>query len=221
MEDKQIIVRKAARALDRAGLVNAYGHCSVRLDKETFLVCKAGPMGNIKPGEGGTVVPVEGPLPEGVLGEVRVHQQIYRRRPEINAVCRVLPPNVMALSALGVTPKARHGFSAFFSPEVPFYNSPALMRSDEVAGDVAATMGNMGAVIMRGNGCVTAGENMMQAVTLAWYVEDSARVELAALASGRAGTAPLFTEEEARARAVWTGNVAERMWEYLTRDDPE
>lgn len=217
----QIMVRKAARALDRAGLVNAYGHCSIRLDETSFLVCKAGPMGNLRPGDDGTVVPVKGPLPDGVLGEVRVHQQIYQRRPEINAVCRILPPNVMALSALGLSPKARHGFSAYFYPQVPFFDDPTLMRSDEVAGAVAETMGLMGAVILRGNGCVTAGENIMQAVTLGWYVEDAARVELAALSAGMAATAPLFTQQQSHARAVWGGNVAERMWDFLTRGDPE
>ncbi len=45
MEQQQIIVRKMARALARGGLVNAYGHCSVRLDEKSFLVCAAKPMG--------------------------------------------------------------------------------------------------------------------------------------------------------------------------------
>ena len=39
MEQQQIIVRKMARALARAGLVTAFGHCSVRLDGKSFLVC--------------------------------------------------------------------------------------------------------------------------------------------------------------------------------------
>ena len=73
-------VRLAARALARGALVHAYGHCSARRDAARFIVCAAKPMGIIAAGEAGTVVPVDGPLPQGVLGEVRIHQAIYRRR---------------------------------------------------------------------------------------------------------------------------------------------
>jgi hypothetical protein len=69
-------VRLAARALARHGLVHAYGHCSERLDANHFLVCAARPMGLIAAGEPGVIVPVVGPLPDGVLGEVRIHQQL-------------------------------------------------------------------------------------------------------------------------------------------------
>ena len=45
LEELQRDLRIAARALARAGLVTAYGHCSVRLDADCFLVCAAKPMG--------------------------------------------------------------------------------------------------------------------------------------------------------------------------------
>jgi HCOMODA/2-hydroxy-3-carboxy-muconic semialdehyde decarboxylase len=85
---RERLVRRAARALGNAGLVTAYGHCSARIDATTFLVCAPQPMGMIAAGEPGTVVSVEGPLPEGVLGEVRIHQQVYRRRPDVGGIAR-------------------------------------------------------------------------------------------------------------------------------------
>jgi HCOMODA/2-hydroxy-3-carboxy-muconic semialdehyde decarboxylase len=221
LAQKQIEVRQAARALSRAGLVDAYGHCSARLDADTFLVCKAGPMGLISPGENGTVCPVEGPLPDGVLGEVRVHQQIYQKRDDAGAVCRVIPPQVMAMSVLGRPPKARHGFGAFFYPSPAFWNDPVLMRSDAVAASVADTLGHANGIILRGNGAVVVGADIQQAVTLTWFLEDMCRVELAVLAAGEADRAPLLTEAEATHRADWAGQVAERMWSYLTYGDPE
>lgn len=106
----QRLVRMAARALGRAGLVHAYGHCSMRLDEECFLVCAAKPMGSIKTGDAGIVTPVNGPLPEGVLGEVRIHQQIYRRRPDVGGICRVMPPhdNGAFRAWTNAPPVARH-----------------------------------------------------------------------------------------------------------------
>ena len=52
----EVLVRKAARALGRHGLVHAYGHVSARIDERTFLVCAPEPMGLIAPGTPGTVV---------------------------------------------------------------------------------------------------------------------------------------------------------------------
>ena len=216
-----MVVRKGARALSRAGLVTAYGHCSVKLNDKQMLVCRAGPMGTIHPGERGTIASIEGALPDGVLGEVRVHQQLYQRRPDIEAVCRVIPPRAMTMASLGRPPKVRHGFGAFFYPSPAYWDDPTLMRSDTVAAAVAETMGQSSGIILRGHGVVVAGADMKQAVTLAWFLEDMCRVELEVLATGEADSAPLLTEDQARGRASWAGNVAERMWDYLTADDPE
>ncbi|HUL93875.1 MAG TPA: class II aldolase/adducin family protein [Burkholderiales bacterium] len=221
MEEQQIVVRKMARALARAGLVTAFGHCSVRLDERSFLVCASKPMGIIKPGEPGTVVPIDGALPEGVLGEVRMHQQVYGRRAEIKAICRFISPNVVALAALGLTPRARHGQGAHFYPQVPFWPDPGLIRNDPAAVGVAETMGKAPAVVVSVNGAVTGAETPQQAVTLAVFLEDAARVELTALYAGLADKAPRMSEEQARTRATWQGNIAERMWDHLTANDPE
>ena len=82
-------------------------------------------------------------------------------------------------------------------------------------------MGKAPAVVVGINGSVTAGETPEQAVTLAWFLEDSARVELAALSAGLADKAPRMNEEQAKNRATWQGRIAERMWEHLTAGDPE
>jgi HCOMODA/2-hydroxy-3-carboxy-muconic semialdehyde decarboxylase len=221
MEEQQIAVRKMARALARAGLVTAYGHCSVRLDGKSFLVCASKPMGLIGPGEPGTVVSTDAPLPEGVLGEVRMHQQIYKRRAGVKAICRFISPNVVTLAALGLTPKARHGQGAHFWPQVPFWPDPGLIRNDPAAVGVAQTMGEAPAVVVSVNGAVTGAETPQQAVALAVFLEDAARVELAALSTGLADKAPRLSEEQAKSRATWQGRIAERMWDHLTANDPE
>ncbi len=214
-------VRMAARAMGRAGLVTAFGHCSVRLADDSFLVCAARPMGLIAAGEPGTVVSTTGALPEGVLGEVRMHQQIYSRRPEVQAICRFLSPQVMALAAMGCTPRARHGYSAYFYPQVPFWKDPALVRNDLAAAGVAETLGPSSAVIVGVNGAVTVADSMEKALTLAWFLEDSARVELAVRAAGGADHRVFDSPAAAAERATWQGRIAERMWDHLTAGDPE
>lgn len=178
-------------------------------------------MGLIQPGERGNVVPVDGPLPDHVLGEVRVHQHIYQRRPDITAICRFISPNILALAAMGRTPKARHGFGSYFFPQVPIWAGVSLARTDAAAAAIANVMAEFPAVVMGVNGAVTAAETPERALTLAWNLEDAARIELAIIACGMERDTRLLSAEEAKERATWAGGVAERMWAYLTHGDPE
>ncbi len=212
---QQSLVQVAARALGRAGLVHAYGHCSMRLDANHFLVCAAQPMGLIQDEEG-TVVSVVGALPDGVLGEVRVHQAIYARRADVSGICRIMPPAVMALSTQGIVPRPRHGIGAYFHPGPAFWDDPRLLRSDESAILLAEALGALNAMVMRGNGAIVCGENLQQAVTLSWFLEDSARVERDVRSMGLDPSAGVLDAKEISARQVWSGGVVERMWQHLT-----
>lgn len=176
-------------------------------------------MGLIAPGEDGTVVPVSGALPEGVLGEVRIHQQIYANRPEVGGVVRCMSPKAMALGVLRRTPRPLHGFGSYFSPGAPLWDDPQLLRDDTAAAALAVAMGQAPAIVMRGNGVVTAAETLERAVVLAWYLEDAARVELEVLHAGV--EAAVLTPDEAAKRATFQGGIVERMWQYLTAGDPE
>lgn len=214
-------VRLAARALGRHNLVHAYGHVSARIDKDRFQVCAPKPMGMIEPGEDGTIVPVNGALPEGVLGEVRCHQRIYARRPEVNGISRVFPRSVLTLSSLRRTPKARIGFGTYFYPQPPLWDDPLLIRSDEQATDFAETLGDARAIVMRGNGAVCVGPTVEESVIMAFYLEESAATELAVLATGRENESVCYTSEQASIRATGTGRIYERLWDYMTAGDPE
>ncbi len=221
IEVTQRRVRMAARALARHGLGHAYGHISARLDGETFLVCAPKPMGLIAVGEAGDVVPIEGALPDGVLGEVRCHQQIYRRRADVNGICRTFLRDVMTLSTMRLTPRARHGFASYFAPSPPLWDNAALLRSDEAAGRLAETLGDARAIVMRGNGAIMTGASVEESIVMAFYLEEAAKTELAVLAAGDRVTPVEMTEDEAEARAVSSGRIFERMWDYLTFGDPE
>jgi len=220
MIDLARTVRIAARALARAGLVHAYGHCSARIDADRFLVCPSMPMGQIPVDAECIEVPVEGPLPKGVLGEVRLHQRIYARDAEVGGIVRFMGPSVMALAAAGTVPRMRHGFGTYFAPAVGFWDDIQLVRDDAKAAGAIAAMGESRGLLMRGNGGVAAGASLKEAVVLAWYLEDMCRVDLAVRSAGMAET-PEIPLPEARARAVWAGGILERMWSHMTFGDPE
>jgi HCOMODA/2-hydroxy-3-carboxy-muconic semialdehyde decarboxylase len=212
-------VRAAARTLAKAGLVHAYGHCSTRLGGEQFLVSPPKPLGLVAPEDVPVAVSTTGKLPAGALPEVIAHQHIYGLRAEVGGIVRFQSPHIMTLSVLGRTPRALHGFGSYFAPCPPLHSDPRLVRNDASAAALAQRMGGARAIVMRGNGAITAGATLEEAVALAWYLEDAARVELAAL---NTGLEPLvFTAEEARDRAIDAEAMLRRMWNWMSADDPE
>jgi HCOMODA/2-hydroxy-3-carboxy-muconic semialdehyde decarboxylase len=212
-------LRMTSRALARAGLVHAYGHCSSRIDGRQFMVSPAKPLGLVLPGDAPVVVPVSGPLPGGALPEVIAHQNIYRLRADVSGIVRFQSPHIMSLSALGRTPRALHGFGAYFAPHPPMHEDPRLIRDAASGVAVAEKLGPARAIVMRGNGAITVGASIAEALVMAWYLEDAARVELAVLSTGL--QAKEYSPAEAKDRAVTAGRLVERMWDWLTAGDPE
>lgn len=212
------LVRVASRAIGNAALAHAYGHCSTRLDARDFLVSPAKPLGMVSQADVPVPVSTEGPLPPDVLGEVRIHQQIYRLRPDVRGIVRFQSPKLMSLAALGRSPSVLHGFGSYFAPQPPFWDDPRLVRDDERAVAVARRLQSARAIVLRGNGAVTVGQSLQEACVLAWYLEDSARVELDVHASGEPGL--VFSAEESNERATMQGRIIERMWDWLTRHEP-
>jgi HCOMODA/2-hydroxy-3-carboxy-muconic semialdehyde decarboxylase len=209
----------AARAVARAGLVHAYGHCSVRVGAHAFVVTPPKALGLVSTDDDPVVVPTEGALPSAALPEVLAHQAVYRARGDVAGIVRFQSPQLTALSTLGLTPRARHGFGAYFAPCAPLHDDPRLVRAPAAANRLVGRLGASRAIVMRGNGAITVGGSIEEAVVMAWYLEDAARVELTVLATGREGLE--LTADEARDRATTSGRIIERMWEWLTAGDPE
>jgi HCOMODA/2-hydroxy-3-carboxy-muconic semialdehyde decarboxylase len=215
---QQKLLQMAARALGRTGLVHAYGHCSLRLDGQHFLVCAAMPMGRIAD-EPGSVVPVIGPLPKGVLGEVCAHQAIYAARRDVQAICRIMPPALMALSTQSIVPRARHGIGAYFHPGPVLWDNPRLLRDHESASQLATALADHNAIVMRGNGALVCADSLEKATVLSWFLEDAARVERDVRAMGFDAASGVLDGAEIVARQVWAGGVVERMWQWMTNEN--
>ena len=163
-------------------------------------------------------VGVDGPLPDGALPEVRLHQQIYASRADVAGIVRFQSPKLMSLSTMGRTPEARHGLGSYFAPRAPLWANPRLARDDDTAKAIAAALGSARAIVLRGNGALTVGRCIEEAVVLAWYLEDAARVELDVLGTGSAGC--VFDAAQAADRAITSGRLFERMWDWLVAGDP-
>ncbi|HEY4238359.1 MAG TPA: class II aldolase/adducin family protein [Kofleriaceae bacterium] len=204
-------VALAARALARHGLVHAYGHVSAR-SGDGFVVTGPHPLRIAAPL---VEVSLDGALPPGALPEVRMHQAIYRARPDVGGICRFQSPSVIALSAIGKTPRALHGLGAY-APDAPLWDDPLLVRDPERAAGVATQLGAARAIVLRGNGAISVGATVREAACHAFFLEDAARVELAVLATREAAVP--YTRAQCDARGAGDAQLYARMWEFLVAD---
>jgi ribulose-5-phosphate 4-epimerase/fuculose-1-phosphate aldolase len=205
----------AGRALAAEGLVTAFGHISARAGSESALITPSRPLGSLRDDEQLLELSLEAEeLPPGVPGEAWIHWAIYRGRADANAVCRAQPPTATAFSVAATSIRALHGQGAFLGEVVPVHEDARLVRSKELGLQVAERLGGGSAVLLRGNGAVTVGATVGEAVARMWVLEASARLNLAA-PQGRSLDPDEF--------AAWAGvapEILERIWHYLTREEP-
>jgi len=131
-------LRMLGRALDRAGLAGPFGHCSLRLDAETFLVTPPHPL-RVLGTRPCVVAPVHGALPEGVLPEVRLDQAVYRARPDVGAVATITPASVDALAGRNLA--ACDPGAAYFGAGPVRHDGPESPADDAGAAALAAALG--------------------------------------------------------------------------------
>ncbi len=191
----------ACRVLVGEGLVEAYGHVSARLPGSSrFVVTPRRAPSLLRGPEDLLVMDLEGRCVEGEGEpplEVWMHTEVYRRRPQVGALCRTHGFAGTAWSTLGEPLRPVHGFGAFLGAEVPVFSTPFLITDASLGAAVAETLGSGEAVLLRGNGQLVAGHTVGEACVKAIFLEQSARIHLAARAAGR----PLvWTPEEVARR---------------------
>ncbi|MFD4676268.1 class II aldolase/adducin family protein [Lentzea sp. NPDC058450] len=198
-----------------SGLVTAFGHVSA-LVGDRVLITPPRPLGTLTLTDRAvTLDRTATALPEGTPQEAWIHLAIYRARPDVHAICRAQPETATALASAGVPIRPLHGQGAFLGPEVPVFDDPRLVRDEERARALAATLGSAPAVLMRGNGAVTVGADVGQAVARMWLLETSARINAQAVAAGRPRV--LSADEQAAWRAAET-ELLGRLWAHLRTD---
>lgn len=204
----------AARVLAQEGLVDAFGHVSVR-SPLGFSVTPARPLGMLADTDALVDVDVNAPaLPPGAPKEAWIHSEIYRHRPDVGAICRAQPPAVNAAAGADIVLQALHGQGAFVGSAVAVHDDATLVRDRRLGAAVAATLGGGDAVVLRGSGAVTLGSTPGMAAALMYVLEATARINLVAASVGRAR--PLSEREYEAWRSV-APEVLERLWAYLAQ----
>ena len=199
MSDLQTTVATACRILAQQGLAaDVLGHVSIRHDADTILLRCRGPEDRgllFTVADDVRVVDLDGhgDLDGGyaVPNEFHIHTELFRARPDVQAVVHAHPRDVMVADLAGV--QLRQVFGAYNIPasrlasqRVPVYPRSVLVRTPELGRAVAGAIGGSGACILRGHGIVTVGETVEQATLRALDLAELSRISTeVALLGGR------------------------------------
>jgi HCOMODA/2-hydroxy-3-carboxy-muconic semialdehyde decarboxylase len=202
----------ANRILAEHGVIDAYGHVSVRSPSDPgryFLARSIAP-------ELVTQADIleydleSNPVDARSMESVRerfIHGEIYKARPEVNAVVHNHSPSVVPFSVTTVAMRPLFHMAAFVGEGVPNFEirdvqkgTDLLIKTPYLGQALAKTLGRSPAALMRGHGSVTVGETLPRAVGRSVYLELSARMQLQAIAiAGPVGKIDYLDESEVRA----------------------
>ena len=193
--DKNLIddLVAANRILAEHGVIDAYGHVSIRSpdDPKRFFLARAIAPETVQADDileyGLDSNPVDARGRDSV-SERFIHSEIYRARPDVMSVVHNHSPSVIPFSVTGVKLRALFHMASFIGEGLPNFEirkvkkgSDLLVRDAKLGKALAKTLGKSPATLMRGHGSAVTGENLLRAVGRSIYLEMSARMQMQAL----------------------------------------
>jgi len=210
-------VISACRVLSDQKLVEGFGHVSARLpDSGSFLLTPRISLALVTEADlltlnlDGKVREDRHPAPF----EAWLHTAIMKSKPAVNAVTRIHArvANMFSVTDRKLEPVHNHG--SFFSGGVPVFKKPDLISSAALGAEMVETLGAHPAILLRGNGQVTVGRTIAEAVMMAIYLEEAAAILYGALQIGT--PIPLTQAESSQRRIEALPPVdLERAWNFF------
>jgi L-fuculose-phosphate aldolase len=194
---RQQVVQTSLRLHQAGWVANHDGNVSVRLTGERFLItCTAISKAEVDDAAL-LVVDAQGKVLEGrrkPFSELDLHLAAYRARPDVAAVLHAHPPYATATGLVGQALDCPAMPEAVVSlgPVVPLALR-ALPKSENGAKQVAELFAEHDAVLLSGNGALTVGDDLSQALLRMELVEHLAKIM--SLARGMGTVRPLSAGE--------------------------
>ncbi len=206
------------------GIVDAFGHVSVRHDQDPdrFLLARNMAPATVSPDDivefmlDGTPVNAAG---RAVYLERFIHGEIYKARPDVQAIVHSHSPTVLPFS---VSQRTRlrpvcH-MSGFLGGGTPIFEireaagdgTDLLIRDQGLGAALAQKLGESSFVLMRGHGSTVVGPSLKHAVYRAVYAEVNARLQVEAV---RLGEVTYLSDKEAETAQRNIETQIDRPWE--------
>ena len=217
----------ANRILANEGVVDAFGHVSVRdpRNPERYVMAYSRSPSLVGledllefEADGSKVRPED---PRRPYGERVIHGAIYEARPDVNAVVHHHSYDVVPFSVSTTPLRPIMHVTAIIGDEIPvwdirddFGDTDMLVRSMEMGRRLAQVLGDNTCMLIRGHGAVVAGANVKQAVMSAVYLQVNAQLVAESLRMGE----PEYlspSEIEQSFETTFSPLALDRVWEYF------
>jgi HCOMODA/2-hydroxy-3-carboxy-muconic semialdehyde decarboxylase len=154
-----------------------------------------------------------------------IHGEIYKARPDVNAIVHSHSPTVVPFSAIKIPLQPLLHNAAFLSFGVPVFeirrmvsNSDLMISTPALGAGLAKALGpKADVVLLRGHGDAVVGPSLPVAVFRAYYTEINARQQAQAIALGGAAVT-YISPEEAVVTDKEMQHAAGRPWELWKRE---
>ena len=150
-------------------------------------------------------------------GELPIHIEIYRKRPDINCVVHTHPLYATAFSASNQNLKPVNNESVLFANPLPYFDKVTdLVVTPELGEALADKLGDEKAIILKNHGIVVVGETIEQATVRAFLLEKAVKTLFVAKVFGE----PTWTDDaeaQRKAKRIFTAAKIKAMWQALVR----
>jgi len=215
-----------SRILADQGVLDAYGHISVRSDKrpDHFLMSRSRAPALMTAAD----VMELGPDSEAVSDKRKgfieryIHGEIYRTRPDVMAVVHSHSPSVIPFGVTRTRLQPIYHMGSFLWSGAPVWDirtvrqeNDLLVRDRPLGAALAGALGKCNCVLMRGHGMTVVGASVQEAVFRAVYTEMNARLQLQA--TQLEGPIEFLSDEEGKRSTAANAGTLERPWEVWKR----
>jgi len=216
----------ANRILALQGVLDAYGHVSVRSDTNPahFYMSRSLAPQLVTAAD----VMEHGPDSEPIADtrqaylERYLHGEMYRQRPDVMAVVHSHSDSVIPFAVTKGRLRPIYHMASFLWSGVPVYDirestpdNDLLIRDRRLGAELAGVLGNCSCVLMRGHGMTVVGDSLPEVVFRAVYTERNAKLQ--GLAAQLEGPIEFLSDEEGRRATATNRGTVERPWELWKR----
>jgi len=215
----------ANRVLANEGVVDAYGHVSIRnpLNKNEYLLSRSLSPELVTEEDifafslDGNPIEKNSPTP---YLERFIHGSIYKKRTDINAVVHSHADEVLPFTISETALQPVIHTASDMGLEVPvwdirdqFGDTNLLVTNEDQGDDLAVGLGDNKVILMRGHGFTAAGRSLIEVVKVAIYLPKNAQIQLHASNLGKFKS---LSKGEISIRSRVEPNAPQmvRAWEY-------
>jgi ribulose-5-phosphate 4-epimerase/fuculose-1-phosphate aldolase len=225
LDDARKLLARANRMIANEGVLDAFGHVTMRhpTDPGRYLMSYSRGPELVQPEDileftldSQIVKPVEMRL----YGERVIHGEIYKARPDVNAVCHHHAPSILPFCISGMELKPVYHLGATLGARVPFWDArddfgdtTLIVAKPEEGASLARALAANWIVLMRRHGATVAGKTLEELTFRTIYTARNAAMQIQAYGLGH--VSPLNANETSLAGEynLRPGPVA-RAWEY-------